>query len=153
MSMSQFELGTEPWFDAVNERLQMRSPARSIEPLLADLAGPEEIESALRRGLSADGRHIAVNVLVDSAPTELALNVQFSRGRFSVAPGWVTHCDAVVRLDLETAREAFRRGTDSALTNAVMEERIAGAGSWDAINFLRVHLVPEGDHHLRAVTS
>lgn len=149
------QIGTPRWYAQVNDCLARRRNRGPTEPLLAGMADAIDVEDALATGLRSDGRHLAVNVLVigDTNDGALALNIVFTRGRFRVGPGWVRHCDAVARLDLETARRAFRCGTDDALANAVMDGRATAAGSWDALNFLRVHLVPADDHELRAATA
>lgn len=150
-----FAVATPEWFDAVNGHLGRRAARGPDEPLFADLAGVEDLEEALATGLRSDARHITVNVLLDDVPAGAAevLHVVFSSGRFRVGPGVLRHCDAVVRMGVDVARDAFQQGTDSLLINAVRDGRVAAAGSWDAVNFLRVHLVPEEDLGLRGVTA
>jgi hypothetical protein len=153
LEVTAWELGTAAWFDSVNAHLAQRDPRGPTEPLLADISDVADLESALERGGRSDPRCLAVNIAITGECATDSLYVVFSAGLFAVHPGLVRHCDAVARMDAGTARDAFRNGTDTHLVNAVMEGRAEAAGSWDAISFVRVHLVPEADLDLRAVTA
>jgi hypothetical protein len=147
------EFLSRQWFDLVNRALADQQREYRQEPLLQMMDDVCDVQSALELGLREDPRDLTWNIAMTAEGSDTEpIHVCFNHGRFQVGQGWLRHCDAVVQMDKAIAREAFRSGTDAFLANAVVEGTVRAAGSWDAVNFLRVHLIPDSAHELMSIT-